>query len=656
MTVFAFLGDSSTAEILDPTIADESQTQSEVVSVDQPPVNITDDTLQTQAQNFNIPSNDFAFYVGSGGLNDRQILDALENRWCPLKQDDYPHSSHKKNGVYRRRSLNRSHLERYKWLAVSQVGDKAGAWCAECVLFSASYDYNGQRMGKLVTRPLTDFSDLTGNNGALDVHERSGFPAASMARALEFRQRANDPVTHVDAQIDKQKKQQILQNRKALASIVDTIKLCAIQNIPLRGHRDDGRINPDGTYPPENDGNFRMLLRFRVQSGDSNLQKHLHQAKGNALYSSKTTQNELLQVSADIVRQNILQRLSASPCLAVMADETTDRANREQLVMAFRYVDMHEGVFVVREDPVEIIDLIASIRELKNNRKITDDIDAGEHDNHTEEMRMSGENIAAVIMRKLCEIPVEATKIIAQCYDGAAAMSSDRIGVAAFIKTHAANADYFHCANHGLNLATSQITSVDVVRNAQSTMELIITFMTDSAKRLDLLTHTEANADANTTHKLIKLCQTRFVERHVAVERFWEQIPSIAEALEMMQAWKDRKASGKATTMLNSLLKTEFLVGVRILQHLAAYLRPLSLALQEKGLDLTRALDKVDAVMTVLTDMREAVEREFHQLFTDVTDVASTLGFTVSTPYDQHIHVTVKLTRLTSQADCLADD
>jgi len=59
------------------------------------------------------------------------------------------------------------------------------------------------------------------------------------------------------------------------------IKLCAIQNIPLTGHRDDGRINPDGTYPPENDGNFRMLLRFRVQSGDSNLQKHLHQAKDN---------------------------------------------------------------------------------------------------------------------------------------------------------------------------------------------------------------------------------------------------------------------------------------------------------------------------------------------------------------------------------------
>jgi len=99
----------------------------------------------------------------------------------------------------------------------------------------------------------------------------------------------------------------------------------------------------------------------------------------------------------------------------------------------------------------------------------------------------------------------------------------------------------------------------------------LITFMTDSAKRLDLLTHTEANADSNTTHKLIKLCQTRFVERHMAVERFWEQIPSIAEALEMMQAWKDRKTSSKATTMLNSLLRLSFLlasISFSILLHI----------------------------------------------------------------------------------------
>jgi len=35
---------------------------------------------------------------------------------------------------------------------------------------------------------------------------------------------------------------------------------------------------------------------------------------------------------------------------------------------------------------------------------------------------------------------------------------------------------------------------------------------------------------------------------------------------------------------------------------------PLSLALQEKGLDLTSALDKVERIMTVLSDIRMHVE------------------------------------------------
>ena len=107
-------------------------------------------------------------------------------------------------------------------LAVSKFFDKAGAWCAVCVLFAVSEVYNGQRMGKLVTRPLTDFSDLTGKNGALTIHGKSGFHASNAARALEFMQRAKNPATQVDAQVNAHKKEQVLQNRKALESIVET--------------------------------------------------------------------------------------------------------------------------------------------------------------------------------------------------------------------------------------------------------------------------------------------------------------------------------------------------------------------------------------------------------------------------------------------------
>jgi len=166
------------------------------------------------------------------------------------------------------------------------------------------------------------------------------------------------------------KRDEVLCNRRALAYIVETIQPAAIQNISLRGHRDDGRIEvksdgPDGVYPKENDGNFRMLLRFRVNSGDKVLEAHLRNCKANAMYTSKTIQNDLLVGMADNVRQKILTRIVSSPCWAIMADETTDRANREQLVMVIRYVDNNDGVFLVREDPIQILDLITYIRKAR---------------------------------------------------------------------------------------------------------------------------------------------------------------------------------------------------------------------------------------------------------------------------------------------------
>lgn len=573
-----------------------------------------------------IPSNDFGLYMDVPKLSDKQKLAALQNHWCPTQPSDYPFSIHTKQGIQRRRSLNQGHLQRYQWLAVSKCDGKAGAWCAVCVLFAVSSEYMGKRMGKLVNRPLIDFSDLTGKKGALDVHEQSGFHAANAARAAEFIARAADPTTHVDVQVNSLKREEVLRNRQALASIVDTVMFAAIQNIPFRGHRDDGRIEADGSYPAENDGNFRMLLRFRVNSGDTMLQSHLRHANANAMYTSKTTQNDLLKISANMVREKILSRVSASPCWAFMADETTDRANREQLVMVVRYVDKCEGSYVVREDPIQILDLISDIRQVLV-------ASADDDDDDTTEMRMSGENIASVIIKKLRSMPLHPNTMVAQCYDGAACMSSDRVGATAHVKVFAPNAEYFHCANHGLNLATSQVTSVDVVRNAQSTMESIIVFITDSAKREDLLRHTvKKNFDQNVKHKLVKLCQTRFVERHVAVERFWEQLPAIATALRIMSSWKDRRASSKATMQLNSLLTTDFIVGIHTMKCLAAHLRPLSLSLQEKVLDLTTAISKISAVSSVLQEMRKEAVAEFSAMFAEMTNMASQLGFEISIP------------------------
>jgi hypothetical protein len=64
----------------------------------------------------------------------------------------------------------------------------------------------------------------------------------------------------------------IKENRERLKPIIKTILLKGRQNIAFRGRRDDGRIVEDEENPLQNEGNFRQLLRFRVEAGEQFLE------------------------------------------------------------------------------------------------------------------------------------------------------------------------------------------------------------------------------------------------------------------------------------------------------------------------------------------------------------------------------------------------
>ena len=52
----------------------------------------------------------------------------------------------------------------------------------------------------------------------------------------------------------------------------------------------------------ENHGNFRALLDFRVDAGDTLLDQHLTTAARNATYTSSVIQNQVIDVLSDQVR------------------------------------------------------------------------------------------------------------------------------------------------------------------------------------------------------------------------------------------------------------------------------------------------------------------------------------------------------------------
>lgn len=104
-----------------------------------------------------------------------------------------------------------------------------------------------------------------------------------------------------------------------------------------------------------NDGNFRVLLRFRIESGDTILENHLKMSGKNATYISKTSANELIQCCGKEVLDIILKRIKLAKFYCVIFDETTDVSHTSQHSLSIRYIEN-----IVREDFVGFVDLHTS--------------------------------------------------------------------------------------------------------------------------------------------------------------------------------------------------------------------------------------------------------------------------------------------------------
>ena len=98
-----------------------------------------------------------------------------------------------------------------------------------------------------------------------------------------------------------------------MPSIIDTVILCGHFGVPLRGHRDDNQSHPkDGEYSKiPGVGNFVELLNFAIGRGDKHLEDHYNTHAGNASYFSKTTQNEIINISGDVILDKMI--LSIKP-------------------------------------------------------------------------------------------------------------------------------------------------------------------------------------------------------------------------------------------------------------------------------------------------------------------------------------------------------
>ena len=173
---------------------------------------------------------------------------------------------------------------------------------------------------------------------------------------------------------------------------------------------------------------FSGLVDF-VASLDNVLEEHLKTAtvfKG----TSKKVQNELLDCMLSVVRSYIQEEVKNATFVAIQADETTDISTHCQLVLVLRYIDGNNDI---QERFMEFINI----------------------------QNASAETISSALLERLHAILPEGqkAKLIAQAYDGAAAMRGATGDVQRKIMDVHKNAHYVHCYAHQLILIMQQATS-----------------------------------------------------------------------------------------------------------------------------------------------------------------------------------------------------
>ena len=405
----------------------------------------------------------------------------------------------------------------------------------------------------------------------------------------------------IAVQLDHQKKTQILDNRRKITPIIETIILCGRQGIPLRGHRDSGPLTLESeTEGNINDGNFRALLRYRGKY-DEIFRKDYASAGRNSQYISPRIQNEVICVCNDLILERLVKMINRSSFFSVLADETTDISCQEQLTLCARYLS---DDFSIEECFLQFV-------------PVTD---------------LSGQSLASTILNKLSKIGVDVSKMRGQGYDGAAAMSGKLNGAQAHIRDTIPTALYVHCAAHSLNLAVSNSCDISPIRNCMGTIASVYNFFNASKKQNVLRTTITTILPAQESQRLVQVCATRWVDRHESVNVFSNLQHAVVEALIEISTWPDRETSSRALQLLSTIRQSEFCIAILVLKKIFGYSVILCKVLQKVSIDLLEAVNIAEDIVQELKLLRQNAEQEFHLLYSLAQETAQVQKFTLEIP------------------------
>ncbi|KAL4101250.1 hypothetical protein QTP88_021270 [Uroleucon formosanum] len=362
----------------------------------------------------------------------------------------------------------------------------------------------------------------------------------------------------VSSQINQQVKDQIINNRETLTSIIRCILYCSRQDIGIREHKkiNSTEDNPNWPCHDVNEGNFLEMIKLLSYFSK---------------YTSPDIQNDLIKAASNLTLRKIVKEVNlGSNIFSLIVDEARDESKIEQMSVCIRY-----------------------IYDSKIKERFLGFIELNE---------LNAQALCNGLILFLNNTGLDIGKCVSQSYDGASVMSGEFSSVQTKIRTLAKNpCPYIHCHAHRLNLVLVNVTqNVQEVGEIIGLLEAVFAFQSVSTLR-----HYAFFQETN--FKIPQHCDTRWVSKYKSIQFFKTHFGSILKVLNTFKESSKKREAAEAKGLILQFAKFEVIVILVCLNEILNIVSCLSINLQSSTLNIGQCTMLIKATKKQISDLQQSL-------------------------------------------------
>ncbi|XP_057250623.1 uncharacterized protein LOC104908187 [Beta vulgaris subsp. vulgaris] len=426
------------------------------------------------------------------------------------------------------RRFNVDWFDTWPWLEYSV--EKDAAFCFACYLFKED---NSIGRDAFTTNGFKYWNRLDVIKKHVGSH-KSVHSNAMIAMEL-FKNQKSSIITG----LSKQTKETMSAYRTRLEASVETIRWLLLQGLPFRGH--------DEKESSLSRGNFVSLLTLLSQHDPEYSKVVFKLVPGNCQLTSPVVQKDIINACAKETTKAILEDMNGG-FFAILADESADVSDKEQMALCLRYVNK-KG---------EVCEHLLGVVHVPNTTSLT---------------------LKSGIESLLMEHSLTFSQVRGQGYDGASNMQGSINGLKALILEECPQAYFVHCFAHQL-----QLTQVALAKKNSDcgwlfvdVLAPLLNFVGGSPKRKEFLREKQA-------------------------QRVWKHY---SQSLDKIGEVSDAIDSNKAQALTHLLMSFDFVFVAHLMVSIFGITNALNVALQKRDQDIVNAMAMVDVTKINLQKMRD---------------------------------------------------